>query len=160
MRAITIMYDSLNRLFLPNYGDMETIAPNFKRLSDKMVTFDQFYVGSLPCIPARRELHTGSYNFMHRCWGPLEPFDDSAPEILAQNGIYTHLVTDHAHYWQDGGSTFHNRFTTYEMIRGQEGDAWHGKAQGFQHNVDLKRQDAVNREAMPREEDHPHVKTF
>ena len=86
MRAITIMYDSLNRLFLPNYGDMETIAPNFKRLSDKMVTFDQFYVGSLPCIPARRELHTGSYNFMHRCWGPLEPFDDSAPEILAQNG--------------------------------------------------------------------------
>ena len=105
MRAITIMYDSLNRLFLPNYGDMETIAPNFKRLSDKMVTFDKFYVGSLPCIPARRELHTGSYNFMHRCWGPLEPFDDSAPEILAQNGIYTHLVTDHAHYWQVRPST-------------------------------------------------------
>lgn len=72
MRAITIMYDSLNRLFLPNYGDMETIAPNFKRLSDKMVTFDQFYVGSLPWHPARRELHTGSYNFMHRCWGPLD----------------------------------------------------------------------------------------
>ena len=32
MRAITIMYDSLNRLFLPNYGDMETIAPNFKAI--------------------------------------------------------------------------------------------------------------------------------
>ena len=38
MRAITIMYDSLNRLFLPNYGDMETIAPNFKRLSCLLYT--------------------------------------------------------------------------------------------------------------------------
>ena len=53
MRAITIMYDSLNRLFLPNYGDMETIAPNFKRLSDKMVTFDQFYVGE-PALHPRK----------------------------------------------------------------------------------------------------------
>ena len=77
MRAITIMYDSLNRKYLPCYGDMVSIMPNFRRLQEKTVTFDRFYVGSLPCIPARRELHTGRYNFMHRCWGPLEPFDDS-----------------------------------------------------------------------------------
>ncbi len=160
MRAITIMYDSLNRKYLPNYGDEETIAPNFKRLTDKMVTFDNFYVGSLPCIPARRELHTGRYNFMHRCWGPLEPFDDSAPQILSDSGIYTHLVTDHAHYWQEGGATYHTKFTSYEFIRGQEGDAWCGKAEGFTHNIDLIRQDAVNRENMQTEEEHSHVKTF
>ena len=71
MRAITIMYDSLNRKYLPCYGDMVSIMPNFRRLQEKTVTFDRFYVGSLPCIPARRELHTGRYNFMHRCWGPL-----------------------------------------------------------------------------------------
>ena len=96
MRAIMIMYDSLNRKYLPNYGDSISQMPNFKRLGERCVTFDRFYTGSLPCIPARRELHTGRYNFLHRCWGPLEPFDDSLPSILGENGIYSHCVTDHA----------------------------------------------------------------
>lgn len=160
MKAIMIMYDSLNRLFLPCYGDQTTIAPNFARLAEKTVTFDRFYAGSLPCIPARRELHTGRYNFMHRCWGPLEPFDDSAPAILGQHQVYSHCVTDHAHYWQEGGSTYHTKFSSCEMIRGQEGDFWRGQVEGFTHNIDLHRQDGVNRAAMPREEDHPHVQTF
>ena len=52
-------------------------------------------------MPARRELHTGRYNFMHRCWGPIEPFDESMPQILKENGIHSHLVSDHAHYWEE-----------------------------------------------------------
>lgn len=160
MRAITIMYDSLNRLFLPCYGDTTTIAPNFARLAERTVTFDRFYAGSLPCIPARRELHTGRYNFLHRCWGPLEPFDDSAPSLLSRSGIYTHLVTDHAHYWQEGGSTYHTKFTSCEMIRGQEGDAWRGDVRDFSGNWDLHRQDRVNRRSMEPESEHPHVRTF
>lgn len=160
MRAITIMYDSLNRTYLPCYGDTESITPNFKRLQEKTVTFDRFYAGSLPCIPARRELHTGRYNFLHRCWGPLEPFDDSVPSILGKNGIYSHCVTDHAHYWQEGGSTYHTKFTTCEMIRGQEGDLWRGDAKGFKGNLDIHRQDGINRKRMQEEENHPHVKTF
>ncbi|MDD2958760.1 MAG: sulfatase-like hydrolase/transferase [Lachnospiraceae bacterium] len=159
MRAITIMYDSLNRLFLPCYGDVTSIMPNFERLAQHTVVFDKFYVGSLPCIPARRELHTGRYNFLHRCWGPLEPFDDSAAADLGQHGIYSHCVTDHAHYWQEGGSTYHTKFSSCEMIRGQEGDFWKGKVKGFQENIDLHRQDKVNREYMSPEEKHPHVKT-
>lgn len=77
----------------------------------------------MPCMPARRELHTGRYNFLHRGWSPLEPFDDSMPEILKKNGIHTRTVTDHKHYWRDGGATYHSRYSTYEFIRGQEGDA-------------------------------------
>ncbi len=42
----------------------------------------------MPCIPARREQHTGRYNFLHRGWGPLESFDDSLPELLKKNGVY------------------------------------------------------------------------
>ena len=45
-------------------------APNFERLAAHTVCFDKSYVGSLPCMPARRELHTGRYNFLHRSWGP------------------------------------------------------------------------------------------
>lgn len=160
MRAIMIMYDSLNRRYLPPYGDTVSKMPNFSRLAQKTVVFDRFYAGSLPCIPARRELHTGRYNFLHRCWGPLEPFDDSMPKLLGEHGIYSHCVTDHAHYWQEGGSTYHTKFSSCEMIRGQEGDFWIGNAKGFKKNLDLHRQDKVNRTAMQGEEKHPHVKTF
>ena len=67
MRAIIVFYDSLNRRYLPCYNPQTTtIAPNFERLAERSVTFDNSYVGSMPCIPARRELHTGCTNFLHR----------------------------------------------------------------------------------------------
>lgn len=82
MKAIMIMFDTLNRRYLPPNGCEDIHAPNFERLAKRSVTFDNCYIGSMPCIPARRELHTGCYNFLHRSWGPIEPFDDSMPEIL------------------------------------------------------------------------------
>ena len=160
MRAITVMYDSLNRNYLPPYGDTLTIAPNFTRLAEKAVAFDNFYVGSLPCMPARRELHTGRLNFLHRPWGPLEPFDNSMPKILSDNGVYTHCVTDHCHYWELGGAGYLEMFSSCERVRGQEGDAWYGQADGFTHNMDQRRQDPINRRNMPREEDHTHARSF
>ncbi len=160
MRAISVMYDSLNRRYLSPYGRDFAITPNFRRLAEKTVVFDNFYAGSLPCMPARRELHTGRYNFLHRGWGPLEPFDDSAPKMLADNGIYSHFVSDHAHYWQDGGLTYHNKYSSYEFIRGQEGDFWRPQVKGFERNLHVRRQDKVNRLHMRDEADFPHVKAF
>lgn len=81
MKALMVMYDSLRRDLLSVYGG-PIPAPNFERLAAHTVCFDKSYVGSLPCMPARRELHTGRYNFLHRSWGPMEPYDDSMPEIL------------------------------------------------------------------------------
>lgn len=123
-----VMFDTLCRRFLPPYGNDWVIAPNFRRLAEKTAQFQNCYVGSMPCMPARREIHTGRYNFLHRSWGPLEPFDDSMPEQLSRAGVHTHIVTDHYHYWEDGGATYHNRYTTCDFVRGQEGDAWHGWA--------------------------------
>ena len=108
MRAIAIFFDSLNAGFLPAYGGKDELE-GFEKLRKQSLVFDSHYVGSLPCMPARRELHTGRYNFMHRCWGPIEPFDESMPQILKENGIHSHLVSDHAHYWEDGGGTYHTR---------------------------------------------------
>src|SRR5438045_4422444 len=88
MKAVMVMFDSLNRHMLPPYGCTWTHAPNFARLAQRTVTFDRSYVCSMPCMPARRDLHTGRPNFLHRSWGPLEPFDDSMPEMLRNNGIY------------------------------------------------------------------------
>lgn len=115
MKAIILLFDSLNKNYLPPYGDLLTKAPNFQRLAAHAATFDNSYVGSMPCMPARRELHTGRYNFLHREWGPLEPFDDSMPELLKKAGIYTHLISDHLHYWEDGGGNYHNRYSSWDV---------------------------------------------
>ncbi|MBN1201166.1 MAG: sulfatase [Anaerolineae bacterium] len=169
MKAIMVMFDSLNRHFLPPYGADGIHAPNFARLAARSVTFDNCYVGSMPCMPARRDLHTGRYNFLHRSWGPLEPFDDSMPAILNDNGIYTHLVSDHYHYWEDGGATYHTRYTSWEISRGQEGDPWKGQVKDPDIPPSLTqsrvghpqwRQDWVNRGYLDAEEKMPQRKTF
>ncbi|MGW6060284.1 sulfatase [Streptomyces sp. NPDC055189] len=167
MKAIMVMFDSLNRHMLPPYGGDWTHAPNFARLAGRAVTFDNAYAGSMPCMPARREIHTGRHNFLHRSWGPLEPFDDSMPELLKQNGVYTHLVSDHPHYWEDGGATYHGRYNTWEFFRGQEGDPWKGQVTEPDIPEDLKRmrfgvyrQDWVNRPHMATEDRHPQTLTF
>ena len=163
MKAIMVMFDSLNRRMLPPYGCDWVHAPNFQRLAGKTVTFTNAFVGSMPCMPARREIHTGRYNFLHRAWGPIEPFDDSMPQMLKKSGVYTHLVTDHYHYWEDGGATYLNRYNTWETARGHEGDCWKGEVK----NPDIPeslgpkpRNHYVNRKYMQNEEDQPQPKTF
>jgi arylsulfatase A-like enzyme len=167
MKVIMVMFDSLNRHLLPPYGCDWTHAPNFKRLAESAVTFDKCYVGSMPCMPARRELHTGRYNFLHRSWGPIEPFDDSMPEILKNNGVYTHLVSDHTHYWEDGGATYHTRYNTWEISRGQETDSWKGEVAfpeipehiGQDAQASLK-QHWINKKYIQNEKDQPQAVTF
>jgi arylsulfatase A-like enzyme len=171
MKAVMIMFDSLNRRFLKPYGSQTTVTPNFSRLAEHSVRFDNCYAGSLPCMPARRELHTGRYNFLHRAWGPLEPFDDSMPELLRKHGVHSHLASDHYHYWEDGGATYHTRYGTWENFRGQEGDFWKGIVGGLEDRnpnlVQFKnfrerlyKQDTVNRSFLRNEEDHPQALTF
>ncbi|MBD2843917.1 sulfatase [Paenibacillus sp. IB182496] len=169
MKAIMIMFDTLNRRMLPPYGCDWTQLPNFSRLASRTAVFDRCYVGSMPCMPARRELHTGRYNFLHRSWGPLEPFDDSLPELLRRQGVYTHLATDHQHYWEDGGATYHTRYDSFELIRGQEGDPWRGIAGEIElpqqvmrggEGDRMYRQDWINRQAIREEADFPQARTF
>lgn len=170
MKVIMVMFDSLNRHMLPPYGCDWTHAPNFSRLARRSVTFDTSYVCSMPCMPARRDLHTGRPNFLHRSWGPLEPFDDSVFETLKQSGVTTHLASDHYHYWEDGGATYHNRYSSWEGFRGQEGDLWRAQVQdpqlpanalGRHAKMDVyTRQDAINRAAMRSEHLQPQPQTF
>ncbi|MHA1567559.1 MAG: sulfatase [Alphaproteobacteria bacterium] len=122
MRTIFVLFDSLNRDAMGPYGSTAVVTPNFDRFARKAMTFDRHYVGSLPCMPARRDMHTGRLNFMHRPWGPLEPFDNSYARLMSDNGIYSHLISDHLHYFEDGGWGYANAFDSWEFIRGQEYD--------------------------------------
>ena len=174
MRVILVLYDSLVRNAIECYGEKEIRTPNFQRFADRSVTFDNHFVGSLPCMPARRDMHTGRLNFLHRSWGALEPFDNSFSELLRTTGIYTHLVSDHYHYWEDGGSTYHNRYSSWEFIRGQEWDKWiamveppierfrqmyHSPQQPASEN-DGRLQAMINRESMTNEEMYCCPRTF
>jgi len=180
VRVVFVLFDSLNRLAIGPYGG-GVPTPNFDRFAARAVTFDRHYVGSLPCMPARRDLHTGRLNFMHRSWGPLEPFDNSMPEILREHGVYTHLVSDHLHYFEDGGATYHTRYRSFDFIRGQEYDPWKAmvepplerfkeiyakKHYDFDAATDpaarswARLQHAVNREVMQDEADFPGPRCF
>jgi arylsulfatase A-like enzyme len=174
MKTVFVLFDSLNRHMLGAYGGKRIPTPNFDRLAQRTRTYDGHHVGSLPCMPARRDMLTGRLTFLHRSWGPLEPFDNSFPELLHGAGIYSHLVTDHFHYWEDGGATYHNRYDSYEFVRGQEGDPW--KAMVQPHWERLREmyharqfsserrsyfgQNIVNREFIKEEKDFPSVQCF
>ncbi|SDQ74757.1 sulfatase [Pseudovibrio sp. Tun.PSC04-5.I4] len=174
MRTVFVLFDSLNRTAMGCYGSEAVKTPNFDRFAARAQTFDNHYVGSLPCMPARRDLHTGRLNFTHRSWGPLEPYDKSFAQILKQNGTYTHLISDHFHYFEDGGSGFHTRFSSFDFIRGQEYDPWVAMVQPpidrFKEIYSEKHykmtpedkhfQALVNREELQEEEQFPTAKCF
>lgn len=173
MKTIMVMFDSLNLRYLNSYGGNKINTPNFNRLAKKSTQFQNHYVGSMPCMPARRELHTGRYNFLHRSWGPIEPFDESIFETLRFNGIYTHLISDHTHYWEDGGATYHTRYSSFEFVRGQEGDTWKANLSAKPIDSDIssledtsykwvraKTHDAINRSYMGDESKMSQTITF
>ncbi len=168
MRAIMVMFDSLNRGFLPNYGCDWTKMPNFERLGKRCTTFDRFYGGSMPCMPARRELHTGRYNFLHTFWTPMHPYDESVVANMRAAKIYTHITTDHFHYWEDGGSGYLTKFDSHEIVRGQQGDPWKAQVQwpSFPDTLSRRksgenwRHDWVNRSCIDTEDKMPQNQTF
>lgn len=175
MKTVIVLFDSLNRHMLGAYGGTDVPTPNFDRLAERAQVFDNHYVGSMPCMPARRDMMTGRLSFLHRSWGPLEPFDNAWPETLRAKGVHSHLVTDHYHYWEDGGATYHNRYSTFDFVRGQESDPWKAVVEPDWHALRQKyhpRQcetgdliskhaaNVINREFIRDESDFPCVQTF
>jgi arylsulfatase A-like enzyme len=174
LKLVFVLYDSLNFHALGHNGGRDIRTPNFDRLAARSVSFENHYVGSLPCMPARRDMMTGRLSLLHRAWGPLEPFDNAFPDLLAETGVYSHLVTDHYHYWEDGGATFHGRYDTFDLVRGQERDPWAAVVvpdwQAIAretHPVQFSRkrrekfaQYALNRRQFSRPEDYPSYQCF
>ena len=173
MKTVFVLFDSLVRTQLPAYGGSAERLPNFARLAQRCARFENHWVGSLPCMPARRDIHNGRLNFFHRHWGPLEPFDDSFVSMLRAHGVYTHLITDHYHYFEEGGWSFHTKYNSWELFRGQETDAWRGAPPPndgdivdafdpdiYDLSVDKFWRHAVNRTYMRKAEDFSSHQSF
>ena len=124
MNVVVVLIDSLNRHLLRAYGDSSVATPNVDRLARRAWRFDNHFVGSLPCMPARRELLAGRKEMLWRAWGPLEPYDPRLPDLLRAAGSTTAAVTDHYHYWEESGNGYLQSFDSTAMIRGHEIDFW------------------------------------
>jgi arylsulfatase A-like enzyme len=162
MNTLFVVLDTVRRDYLEAYGNPWVHTPHLSRLARDGVTFDNHWVGSLPCMPARREFMTGRYNFVYRGWGPIEPYDDTLPRALRERGVFTHLLTDHDHYFELGGENYHTCFDTWEFFRGQEHDPWASLVDRValpEHLGNLDQQNAKNRARQQREEEFSGPRT-
>jgi arylsulfatase A-like enzyme len=124
MNIILVLIDSVNRSALSAYGGTEFATPNIEAFAKRAWRFDNHFVGSLPCMPARREIFAGFSGMQWRPWGPLEPFDLRLPKLLEAAGYTTTIVTDHYHYWEESANGYIQSFQGAEFIRGHELDFW------------------------------------
>jgi arylsulfatase A-like enzyme len=162
LKVLLLVLDTVRRDFLSAYGNDWVKTPNLSRLAQKSVVFDNHWVGSLPCMPARREFMTGRHNFLDRGWGPVEPFDDVLPVELRKNKVFSHLITDHYHYFELGSENYHTAFDTWDFYRGQENDPWVSLVDrpALPEHLGIgSPQNTANRTRQIREEDFSAAKT-
>ncbi len=149
MNVITILCDTLRRDHVGAYSGGKPLnqcwsqeapawsvpTPNMDRLIARGTVFDNAYIGSTPCMPARRDIYTGRLEFLQRGWGPLEEEDFDLPRqvsgppnrslkwTMEQGYPVSCLLTDHFHLWEQGSGNYHMGYTGFEFVRGIESDA-------------------------------------
>ncbi|MEE2728293.1 MAG: sulfatase [Candidatus Latescibacterota bacterium] len=149
MNVITILCDTLRRDHVGAYSGGRPLdqcwsaeapawsvpTPNMDRLIERGTVFDNAYIGSTPCMPARRDIYTGRLEFLERGWGPLEEEDRDLPRQVSgppnrsiqwsveQGYPISCLLTDHFHLWEQGSGNYHMGYTGFEFVRGIESDA-------------------------------------
>lgn len=147
MNVITVLCDTLRRDHCGPYHrgkplseltgdgqpDWVVPTPNMDRLAARGTVFENAWCGSTPCMPARRDIYTGRFEFLFRGWGPLEDDDlDLSRQLSGQpnrslsdlNGRISQLITDHFHLWEQGSGNYHMGYSGFEFIRGMESDAY------------------------------------
>lgn len=156
--------DSLNREYLEAYNSETHVkSPNITQFSSEAHVFNNYYIGSAPCVPARRDLLTGRMNFLERGWGPIEAYDKTINQCLKEHNIFSHIVTDHCHYMDRGGENYLQEYNTWDYIRGQEYDPWVSKVTPppiDEHLGTIFTQYELNRTKFVKEEDYPTPRTF
>jgi arylsulfatase A-like enzyme len=126
VNVLFVLVDSLNRADVPAYGGTPVAMPNLDRLARRAWRFENHFVGSLPCMPARREIFAGFKELLWRPWGGLEPGDARLPRLIEAAGHRTAIVTDHYHYWEESANGYLQSFQQTELVRGHEWDNWRG----------------------------------
>lgn len=126
--AIVILLDSLNRHMLGAYGGTEFATPNLDAFARRSMKFNNHFVGSLPCMPARHDILCGALDFLWKPWGSIELWEDPITWPLREKGVVTQLITDHPHLFEVGGENYYTDFNAWDYLRGHEHDSWKTRA--------------------------------
>jgi arylsulfatase A-like enzyme len=122
--AVVVLLDSLNRHMLGAYGSREFDTPHIDRFATRAVRFENHFVGSLPCMPARHDILCGALDFLWKPWGSIELWEAPITQPLRAAGVTTMLVSDHPHLFETGGENYHTDFRAWDYVRGHENDPW------------------------------------
>ncbi len=123
LNIVLVLVDSLNKEALRIYNPTTVCrTPNIEAFANRSFVFDNHFIASLPCMPARREIFAGRKEFMWRPWGPLEVFDPRLPREVEKLGYNTGIVTDHYHYWEETANGYVQGFMSANFVRGHESD--------------------------------------
>lgn len=166
MKTVLVLMDTLRRDVLSCYNPHTRVqTPCLDAFAEQSCIFDNHWIGSAPCMPARRDLLCGRLNFLERAWGPIEPFDVTLPRCLREAGYFTHITTDHCHYMRTGGEGYLQQFNTWDYHRGQEGDPWVSRIDEPDNMPEtfygrVREQYQKNRTMWPHEEEMPSPQTF
>lgn len=137
MNIIIIMLDSLRYDHVGCYGNEWISTPNIDRLAQESVVFENAYPEGIPTIPVRMSLFTGNKTLSGRFWQPLLPEDVSMAEILDEYGYLNMMITDCYHMFKPN-MNYHRGFHGWDLIRGQEIDAWRTDPHAVDLNKHLK----------------------
>lgn len=139
MHLIFICVDSLRQDHVSFYNPSSPVeTPNIDRLARSAVAFDNMYPEALPTIPVRTALMTGQRTLPFRPWQPLRPEDRTLAEILSRHSYRSAFITDVYHYFRPGYN-FHQHFTAWRFVRGQEYDTWRsGRITRFDPDLYMK----------------------
>lgn len=127
MNVIFVLCDTLTRDKLGPYqrsdGPYSHIrTPHLDEFASHAVRFDNHWLNSTPCMPARRDLFSGRIEFPWRSWGPRESFDPDWTLTLRETDVETALFTDHANLLDVGAGNYHHFFDTWRFVRGHFND--------------------------------------
>ncbi|MBK1877243.1 sulfatase family protein [Pelagicoccus mobilis] len=99
---LLILVDDLGYGDLACYGAPDMRTPNFDRLMESGMRFDQFYANCTVCSPTRAALLTGRYQDKvgvpgvirqnDDSWGRLDPNTPTLPNLLKQANYHTGIV--------------------------------------------------------------------
>ena len=136
MNVILIVSDTMRRDCLGCYGappwasEFKTgigrvHTPHLDRFAESASIFDNAFITSFPTVPTRHDILTGQYTWTFKPWSPLDAGTVTLQDTLNEADVFTGLVVDTPHPFAPGYN-YQRGFQTWELIRGQEHDAWKG----------------------------------
>jgi arylsulfatase A-like enzyme len=123
MNVILIFSDTLRVDSLGCYGNDWIHTPYIDRFAQEAIVFDRAHCGSFPTVPCRNDVLTSRWTFTYKPWAPLGDDEVVLSEVLNEAGYLTALFADTPHPFAPGFN-YQRGFQAWELIRGQEHDAW------------------------------------